>query len=104
MELFRSIGASWAEPFRSIAMKVRDDDEVKGLKLMDWVPPEDLRSSGRAVLMGDSLHVMTMCKFFAISYLCPRMLWLFLLLQFLPLLKSHTGSERLVGVVPCMHS
>ncbi|OAA79365.1 FAD binding domain-containing protein [Akanthomyces lecanii RCEF 1005] len=62
VELFRSIGASWAEPFRSIAMKVCDDDEVKGLKLMDWVPPEDLRSSGRAVLMGDSLHVMTMFR------------------------------------------
>ncbi|KAJ3477047.1 hypothetical protein NLG97_g8945 [Lecanicillium saksenae] len=61
-ELFRSIGATWAEPFRSLAMKVRDDDEVKGLRLMDWVPPKDLRSKGRAVLMGDALHTMTMYR------------------------------------------
>lgn len=63
-ELFRSIASSWAEPFRSLVMKLSDEDEVKGLRLMDWVPPKDLRSTGRAVLMGDSLHVMTMCKFF----------------------------------------
>ncbi|TQV97714.1 hypothetical protein V2A60_006553 [Cordyceps javanica] len=62
VELFKSIGSSWAEPFKSLALKVRDDDEVKGLRLMDWVPPKDLRSKGRAVLMGDSLHVMTMFR------------------------------------------
>ncbi|KAJ6781804.1 hypothetical protein PWT90_06436 [Aphanocladium album] len=61
-ELFKSIASIWAEPFRSLAMKVRDDDEVKGIRIMDWVPPKDLRSKGRAVLMGDSLHVMAMYR------------------------------------------
>lgn len=36
--------------------------EIKTLELFDCVPPEDLRSEGRVVLMGDALHPMTMCK------------------------------------------
>lgn len=62
-ELFRSLASSWTDPFRSLAMSATSDDEAKGLELKEWVPPEDLRSKGRAVLMGDSLHTMTMCKF-----------------------------------------
>lgn len=108
VNLFRSIGASWAEPFRSLAMKVRDDDEVKGLKLMDWVPPTDLRSQGRAVLMGDSLHVMTMCKcgpfFFLPSSHAVASSFSFLL--FLLLLKSHlrhADGSAMQGNGPSQH-
>lgn len=70
--LFKELAETWAEPFRVFANKISDAVEIKGLRLMDWVPPEDLRSSGRAVLMGDSLHVMTMCKsIFSHSSLIP---------------------------------
>ncbi len=106
VELFRSIGASWAEPFRSIAMKVCDDDEVKGLKLMDWVPPEDLRSSGRAVLMGDSLHVMTMCKFFfcnLVSLPSDALVVSFPSI-FAVIEKPHRFRAPGRGPVPCMNS
>lgn len=68
VDLFRTIVSSWAEPFRSIAMRASYKDEIKGMKLMDWVPPKDLRTKGRAVLMGDALHSMTMCKWL---YFCP---------------------------------
>ncbi|KAJ2979911.1 hypothetical protein NQ176_g2966 [Zarea fungicola] len=61
-ELFRSLASSWTDPFRSLAMSATSDDEAKGLELKEWVPPEDLRSKGRAVLMGDSLHTMTMFR------------------------------------------
>ena len=43
-------------------MGISGGTEVKALELYDCVPPEGLKSNGRVVLMGDSLHQMTMCE------------------------------------------
>ena len=43
-------------------MGISGGTEVKALELYDCVPPEGLKSNGRVVLMGDSLHQMSMCK------------------------------------------
>ncbi|PKS05921.1 hypothetical protein jhhlp_007754 [Lomentospora prolificans] len=36
--------------------------EIKTLDLFDWPPPRGLRGSGRVILMGDSMHQMTMYR------------------------------------------
>ncbi|KAF4943119.1 hypothetical protein FSARC_15038, partial [Fusarium sarcochroum] len=60
--LVRKFAETWAEPFRSLALGVPTDLELKGLKLQDLPPPKDLHTSGRAVLMGDSIHATAMYR------------------------------------------
>lgn len=92
VELFRSLASSWTDPFRSLAMSATSEDEVKGLELKEWVPPKDLRSKGRAVLMGDSLHTMTMCKFTNSFFIgCTLSPWRFSLLLSYPFLLFFFG-------------
>lgn len=63
VELLRTFGRTWAEPFRGMALGVKGGTEIKTLDLYDWLPPKGLRGDGRVVLMGDAMHQMTMCKF-----------------------------------------
>lgn len=60
--LIKEIANTWAEPFKSLITKMPAGTEIKGLVLKDWLPPYDLQTRGRAVLMGDALHLMAMCK------------------------------------------
>lgn len=60
--LIQKFAATWAEPFRSITQAIPEDTDIKSLDLQDYPPPKGLRTTGRAVLMGDSLHAMAMCK------------------------------------------
>jgi hypothetical protein len=53
---------TWAEPWRSLVLGIPADTEMKGLKLQDLPPPKDFQTKGRAILMGDALHAMAMCK------------------------------------------
>lgn len=82
-ELMVSFAKTWAEPFRSFVLNnVRPDTPIKRLDVLDWAPPIGLRSKGQAVLMGDALHLMSMCKcasfsrhsnffyFFALLFAC----------------------------------
>ncbi|KAF6798720.1 FAD binding domain protein [Colletotrichum sojae] len=62
LRLIRSFAERWAEPFRSLALGLPADTDVKQLELFDYAPPKGLRSSGRVVLMGDAFHVMAMYR------------------------------------------
>lgn len=62
LRLIRSFAERWAEPFRSLALGLPPETDVKQLELFDYAPPKGLRSSGRVVLMGDAFHAMAMCK------------------------------------------
>jgi 2-polyprenyl-6-methoxyphenol hydroxylase-like FAD-dependent oxidoreductase len=62
LALVREFAATWAEPFRGIVQAVSDDTEVKALELTDWVTPKNMHTTGRAVLVGDAMHAMAMCK------------------------------------------
>ncbi|KAI5467654.1 FAD binding domain-containing protein [Mariannaea sp. PMI_226] len=60
--LIQSFADTWAEPFRTLARSIPEDEEIKSLELQDFPPPLGLRSKGRAVLMGDALHAMVMYR------------------------------------------
>lgn len=61
-DLIQAFAQTWAEPFRSVAQGIPEDTEIKDLEPNDFPPPKGLRTSGRAVLMGDAFHAMAMCK------------------------------------------
>lgn len=61
-KLIKRLAETWAEPFRTLALSVPGDAELKPLAPQDFPPPQGLRTTGRAVLMGDSIHAMAMCK------------------------------------------
>ena len=54
--LVQRFAETWAEPFRSLALSIPTDVELKGLKLQDLPPPLDSRTPVRAVLLGDSIY------------------------------------------------
>ncbi|KAK4183982.1 hypothetical protein QBC35DRAFT_77046 [Podospora australis] len=61
--LFKKFSATWAEPFRSLALSIPETTtEVKCLDLYDWPPPKDLRTRGSLALLGDALHPMAMYR------------------------------------------
>jgi hypothetical protein len=60
--LIKTFAATWAEPFRSLALSIPTGTEVKQVDLSDWPPPKGLRGSGPVMLMGDAFHPMAMCK------------------------------------------
>jgi hypothetical protein len=63
LEFIQTLAAGWQEPFKAVALRVSGQDEIKDLIPQDFPPPQDLHSPGRAVLMGDAVHAMAMCKF-----------------------------------------
>ena len=62
LQLIKSLAANWAEPFRTVALGISDQDELKDLIPQDFAAPQDLHSPGLAILMGDAIHAMAMCK------------------------------------------
>jgi hypothetical protein len=62
IQLIHEFAGTFAEPWRSLALGVNVDADVKGLKIQDLPPPMGLQTTGRVVLMGDALHAMAMCK------------------------------------------
>lgn len=94
-----SFAKTWAEPFHSFVLNnVRPDTPIKRLDVLDWAPPVGLRSKGPVVLMGDSFHLMSMCK--CASLLCRLEIFFFSLFGFystsLPLLYMDDASFRLL--------
>jgi 2-polyprenyl-6-methoxyphenol hydroxylase-like FAD-dependent oxidoreductase len=61
-QLIKSFAQTWAEPFRSLVQNIPSETEIKALDIQDFPPPKDLRTTGRAVLMGDALHAMAMYR------------------------------------------
>ncbi|KAL0932840.1 FAD binding domain-containing protein [Colletotrichum truncatum] len=60
--LIKSFAEGWSEPFRSLALEIPSDTDVKHLDLFDYPPAKGLRSNGRVVLMGDAFHAMAMYR------------------------------------------
>lgn len=62
--LMKRLTDNWAEPFRSLIQKLPEDTEARSIRIEDWMfSPNHTHKHPRAVLMGDSAHTMTMCKF-----------------------------------------
>lgn len=61
-KLVKEFAETLAEPWHSLILGMPTDTEMKGLKIQDLPPPKDFQTKGRAVLMGDALHAMAMCK------------------------------------------
>jgi len=61
--LMKSLAEAWAEPFRETVMNIPEDADVKTIKLEDWIPKQETWDNlkGRATLVGDAAHAMTMC-------------------------------------------
>jgi hypothetical protein len=68
VEIIRHIAQDWAEPFRSFVNLITDTTSVKQLDVDDFAPHAGLHSIGKMVLVGDSFHAMTMCKFIFILH------------------------------------
>ncbi|AEO57277.1 hypothetical protein MYCTH_2314986 [Thermothelomyces thermophilus ATCC 42464] len=62
VELIKKFAKTWADPFRSLALSIPSDTEVKSLELYDWPPPKGLRTTGNVALVGDALHPMVMYR------------------------------------------
>lgn len=60
----KRIAADWAEPFKECIMSIPAETEAKTIKLEDWVPRTDVFSGakGKATLIGDAAHAMTMYR------------------------------------------
>lgn len=57
-----ALAETWAEPFRTLALNIPIDEDIKHLTPQDFVPDLNFRTSDRVVLMGDAFHAMAMCK------------------------------------------
>lgn len=63
VKLMKWLVDGWAEPFRECVMSIPEETDVKTITLEDWVPKSGAWSNmcGRATLVGDAAHAMTMC-------------------------------------------
>lgn len=64
VELMREISKQWAPPFRDIIYEIPLDKPIHPIALQDWVPGPGVwdNMNGRATLVGDAAHPMTMCE------------------------------------------
>ena len=63
--VMKDIAKGWAEPFQEMMMSIPEDADAKAIILEDFVPKERLWTNmeGRATLVGDAAHTMTMCTY-----------------------------------------
>ncbi|KAL8657430.1 MAG: hypothetical protein Q9226_001923 [Calogaya cf. arnoldii] len=64
VELMKELVDGWANPFYNCVMNIPADADVKAIALEDFVPRERLwdNKDGRATLVGDAAHAMTMFR------------------------------------------
>lgn len=64
VQFMKQVADGWVEPFRSIVHDIPDLEDVKAIKLEDWVPEIGIweNRTGRITLLGDAAHPMTMCE------------------------------------------
>ena len=63
--VMKEMAKGWAEPFQEMVMSIPEDADAKAIILEDFVPKERLWTNmeGRATLVGDAAHTMTMCTY-----------------------------------------
>lgn len=61
--LMREITNGWASPFRDVVHEIPDGTPIQAIRLEDWPPEQHAwdNMNGRATLIGDAAHAMTMC-------------------------------------------
>ncbi|KAI4266297.1 MAG: hypothetical protein L6R38_008838 [Xanthoria sp. 2 TBL-2021] len=64
VKLMKELVDGWANPFYDCVMNIPADAEIKAIALEDFVPKKALwdNKDGRATLMGDAAHAMTMFR------------------------------------------
>ncbi|PYI09964.1 FAD/NAD(P)-binding domain-containing protein [Aspergillus sclerotiicarbonarius CBS 121057] len=64
LALMKELANEWAEPMREMVMDLPDDTDVREIVLEDWVPGVGRwgNQGGRATLVGDAAHGMTMFR------------------------------------------
>ncbi|EEU41664.1 uncharacterized protein NECHADRAFT_97732 [Fusarium vanettenii 77-13-4] len=92
-KLIRRLAETWAEPFRTLALSVPEDAELKPLAPQDFPPPQDLRTPGRAILMGDAIHAMAMYRGEGANHVILDVADF--VEKVLPALKESKGTEEL---------
>ncbi|KAG6843000.1 hypothetical protein H0H87_008689, partial [Tephrocybe sp. NHM501043] len=61
--LMKKLTDNWAEPFRSLVQRLPEDNEVRSIRVEDWIFPTGQKHiHPRVVLVGDSAHTMTMFR------------------------------------------
>jgi hypothetical protein len=62
--LMKEIAKSWATPFRDAVFAVPEDTHIQHVNLESWIPEPGAWDNlkGRATLIGDSAHTMTMFR------------------------------------------
>ncbi|KAK4224216.1 FAD/NAD(P)-binding domain-containing protein [Podospora fimiseda] len=62
LSLIKSFASTWSDPFKSLALSIPENTEIKCLELSDWVPPKNFRTKGSVALLGDAMHPMVMYR------------------------------------------
>ncbi|KYG41593.1 hypothetical protein M433DRAFT_177306 [Acidomyces richmondensis BFW] len=64
LNLLKDIVDGWAPQFRNLVQNIPDGSPVHQIRVEDWIPQEGLWSNldGKATLMGDAAHAMTMYR------------------------------------------
>ena len=63
LPLMRKISETWASPYRDIIREIPEDTGIQSVTLQDWVPVKGAwdNLNGKAALIGDAAHPMTIC-------------------------------------------
>lgn len=63
LPLMKKISENWALPYRDVIRQIPSDSSIQSVTLQDWFPVKGAwdNLSGRAALVGDAAHPMTMC-------------------------------------------
>nr|OQO28444.1 hypothetical protein B0A51_02993 [Rachicladosporium sp. CCFEE 5018] len=64
LSLMKEISEGWTSPFRDVVQGIPDSTQVQSIRLEDWVPVVGAWSNmdGRATLLSDAAHAMTMYR------------------------------------------
>ena len=64
VHLMKEITDGWISPFRDRVQEIPNDTPVQAIRLEDWPPEVGAwdNLNGKATLIGDAAHAMTMCR------------------------------------------
>lgn len=64
LRLMKEITKCWASPFRDVVLDIPEGTPIRSIRIEDWPPQEGAWDNlkGRATLVGDAGHAMTMCR------------------------------------------
>lgn len=98
--VMKDIAKGWAEPFQGMVVNIPEDADAKAIVLEDFVPKERLWTNmeGRATVVGDAAHAMTMYRGEGANHGIADIAEL--LESILPSLQNSSGPTFLKGLSP----